>query len=186
VPYIKTDKSQLKRFTSTKDRLLSKIKQLECPRGSYFVTKMEEEVPQEALALYLTPNPRNLWRATLKGIGKLAQMVENDNRNANPQSEIMSEIQRNCSRKVYVTFDIDQKGPEILEKVDQALLGSDKKCRLILETRGGYHILVRPELVSPAVSKSWYRNLATMADVTGDAMIPVPGTYQGGFTPHFL
>lgn len=183
VPWIKSDKAQLKRFTSTKEKLLSKIRQLECPIGSY--AHREGAIPQEALALYLSPNPRDLWKATLKGIGKLALMVENDNKNANPHQELLSVIQQTKSRTVWVAFDIDSKEPLVEDRINAALDGCIS-CRLLLETRGGYHVLVRPELVPVTVKTSWHRTLAAMADVTGDAMIPIPGTYQGGFTPRFI
>jgi hypothetical protein len=183
VPWIKSDKSQLKRFTSTKEKLLTKIRQLECPIGAY--AYKEGPMPQESLALYISPNPRDLWRATVKGIGKLALMIEATNKNANPHQEIMSVIQQTKSRTIWVTFDIDEKTPAVLDRVDAAL-GGCKSCRRVLETRGGYHVLVEPSKVPASVKNTWHKNIATMADVTGDSLIPVPGTYQGGFTPHFI
>jgi hypothetical protein len=180
---LKNDKAQLKRFTSTKEKLLCKIKQLQCPAGSYMAGDIE--VPQEALALYISPNPRDLWKATLRSISQFAMLAEGEGRNSNPHQEVLSVIQRTKSKTHWVTFDIDEKGEEVLKKVDEAL-GGDMACRLVLETRGGYHVLVRPSLVPEGVRNSWHKKLAEMADVTGDAMIPMPGTYQGGFTPRFI
>lgn len=38
--------------------------------------------------------------------------------------------------------------------------------------------------------KDWYRIIqkayGDYVDQTGDNMIPIPGTYQGGFTPKFI
>jgi hypothetical protein len=45
---------------------------------------------------------------------------------------------------------------------------------------------VMPDKVPQSVRKTWHKNLSTLADVTGDSMIPVPGTYQGGWTPRFI
>jgi len=181
VPWIKSDKGQLRRNTSTKEKLWDKIAQLECKVGAF---KFDENpVPQESLALYISVNPRNLWQATVRSIGQLAKVLECNGKNSNPHQEVMSEIQRTSGNRKYITFDIDQKDDKILQNcIDYC----DGLCD-VLETRGGYHLHVHKDKVDLITDKkNWYKNIAACSDQSGDIMSPVGGTYHGGFTPRFI
>lgn len=183
IPWIKSDKGQLKRFLSNKERLKEKIQQLECPIGSY---KLDgESVPQEALAIYISPNPRCLRKATFGGIRKLLRLIENNNIGYNPHQEILSEIQRSASpNKKFIIFDLDWKDKEKLNKCIDIV---DGFCDVV-ETRGGYHLFVLRDLVDKISNKKWYMTLKKEMDidVTGDTMTPIVGCYQGGFIPNFI
>lgn len=181
----KRDKSQLKRFLTDKVRMLSKIKQLECELGSYTNNSENPEhiepIPQEALALYITPTPRDLRIATLDGLANLAKLYKDGSPTINPQAEIMSTIQRTRGRKMFVTFDVDTKDPAILKELSSIC----PEATTVIETRGGYHFIVRPELM-PKNSGQWHRQFAQYTDQSGDILCPVIGTYQGGHNPRII
>lgn len=182
VPWIKSDKGQLKRFVSDKERMYDKIAQLECKFGAY--TYHGNATPQESLALYMTPNPRDLERATLRSISALAKVIECKGKGSNPHQEVMSEIQRTQSNKnkKYITFDLDWKDEAKLQNHIDIV---DGLCDVI-ETRGGYHLHVHANKTDRIKTKLWHNELSKEADVSGDAMTPVVGTYQGGFMPNFI
>jgi hypothetical protein len=178
-PWIKADKNHIRRFTSTKERLVSKIKQLECPIGSYTMKGKgggEFVVPQESLVLYITPSPRDLWKATIQGAIDLMKVVQCQGKNSNPHQEILSTIQRTASKKRVVTFDVDEKSQNVLDRFTDVC----GKAVDVVETRGGYHFLVHPKEMPK--NEKWYQTLSEVSDVTGDALLPVPGTFQGGFS----
>lgn len=181
LPHIKTDKAQLKRFVSDKERLFQKIKQLEIERGWYF--QKEHVIPQECLALYITVNPRDMYKASINTLVKLAQSVRDQNVLMNPHQEALSEIQKTKSRTVYVDFDIDSKDEGMISAVLKTLKEHFSEYK-ILETRGGYHILVEPAKANK--KDKWYGELSSFSDQAGDIMIPVPGCVQGEFVPHFI
>ncbi len=194
IAHIKSDKAQLKRFTSDKGRLFNKIQQLETPLGTYLAKGVGTGMvaaPQESLALYITANPRDLEAATRSSIQKLQLLSWQPYNGYNPNSEVLSEIQKSKSRTVYVTFDFDLANKErigaIIRKVNGVI---NSTAYRILETRGGYHLLVEPSKVDKSYASMWYQNMQAILayyssdrDNIGDIMMPVPGTYQGGFTP---
>lgn len=185
LPHIKSDKAQLKRFVTDKERMFQKIKQLEIGAGWYM--QKDLIVPEEALALYITPNPRDMWKASINGMVKLAQCIRDKNMLMNPHQEIMSEIQKAKSRTCWIDFDIDESREEHLN----AIMDEMKDCVNMdavvwLKTRGGVHCLVNPDKVEQKFKNTFYQNLRKFADQTGDNMIPVPGCTQGMFVPHFI
>jgi len=182
---IKSNKAQLKRFTSVKKYLLNKIRQLECAIGNY---KQDDDqpIPQEALALYINPNPRDLERATKNALVKFAELITKPYNGYNPHQEVLSQIQQTCTRKIY--FDLDFDGVDTMSTLDQVeqLINSD--CYKVLKTRGGFHILIELAKIEKKYEKTWYHHLTTLGgcDIKGDNLIPVPGCTQGGFMPFFI
>lgn len=192
IPHIKSDKAQLKRGVSTKERLFQKIKQLEIEIGNYY--QKDTAIPQEALALYITPNPREMWKATFNSLIKLSQCIRDTNILVNPQAEVMSEIQRTKGTTHFVDFDIDEKEYGVEGTILYTINGIKNSdivnwnAVTVLRTRGGAHLLVEVKKVEQKYKSSFYKKLSSWAgvDQTGDQMIPVPGCYQGGFVPYFL
>lgn len=182
--HIKSDKAQLRRFVTDKSRMFQKIKQLEVEEGWYM--QKQTPVPEQALALYINPNPRDMFKATINTMVKLAKSIRDQNVAMNPHQEALSEIQKSKSRSCWVDFDIDTKDIDIVSEAFSHVREMFNDDYHILETRGGYHILVNPSKVKDIYKNKWYQTLNKFADQTGDNMIPVPGSTQGNFIPHFI
>lgn len=183
--HIKSDKSQLKRFTTTKERLIEKLKQLEIPLGLY--KQDENPIPNHAIACYITANPRCNKKALQLMMKKgLDLMIANDNR-FNLHQEAMSCIQKSKSYTFVLDFDIDI-DKELFKELDienKVLQYVNTEAISWLETRGGFHLLIKPELVNKEFSKTFYNNIVKnipyIDKVSDHNLIPIPGTYQGGF-----
>jgi hypothetical protein len=182
---IKSDKQQLKRFTSRKEDLYRKIRQLECPLGAY--TQNDTPIPQEALAIYIMPNPRSLYDALFNSLTALAKLIQQQRKGANPHQEVLNQIQQSKGRSCYVDFDFDYKDDNFGEELKAniyARVGQTATVKFI-ETRGGFHALVDPATVEEAFKKRWHQSIMELphVDQSGDQLIPIPGCTQGGFTP---
>ena len=191
-PHIRSDKIQVKRFTSNKERLYEKIAQLECSEGTYY--QREHPIPQEGLAIYITSNPRDMERASKNGLIRLANLITQPYNGYNPQQEMMSEIQKAGGIKYYVDFDFDNttKLPEeeYLTYVTEQLGGRiNPECVYLLQTRGGVHVLIDLGKVDSYYNKTWYNSIKSIKgcdQVSSDNMIPIPGCTQGGFVPKLI
>ena len=185
--HISSDKAQLKRFTATKDWLYHKIKQLEIEEGCY--KQKQNIVPQEALALYINPNPRSQMKAAKASLKKLADLITREYNGYNVHQEIMSELQKAVSRKIWIDFDFDTKDTEkVILEVAKIF---KKESYEILQTRGGLHILVNSErlrMEDNNTNTNWYHQMISIdgCDRSDDNMIPIPGCTQGNFVPYFV
>lgn len=183
---INTKTVPLKRFTSTKKHMLQSIRQLECELGSY--TKDGMPVEPTSLALYITTNPRCLKKATYSLLVEVANNLKNNSTTFNPMSDVLTCINRSKSRAIFVTFDIDNKD-NFEDKIEFICKTVGPDAVVVIETRGGYHVLIKPAHVF-SDHKNWYQIIDYYlsdkgADQIGDLLSPVPGTFQGDFEVQF-
>lgn len=174
-------KVRLQHFLSTREQLYEKVKQLEVPLEAYRLK--DGPAPPASLALYLNPNPRDLIQASYEGIIKLTERLRYQHQNFDPQAEIMSCIQRSQGRKLYLDFDIDDKDFDLGQL--SGLINLDAID--VIETRGGYHVVVHLNRVAEVYQKTFYQSIIQLnVDRAGDQLLPVPGCTQGGFMPRFI
>ncbi|WP_153394475.1 tunnelling fold family protein [Chryseobacterium vaccae] len=192
---LKADKAQLKRFTATKEMLLHKIRQLELPLGLYESGGVG--VSQDNLAVYITPNPRDLHKASLLLMREISErLIRNDNA-INPHTLSLNLIQTSTSRKVFFDLDIDFRTGDHQKVIDQFradienVINAD--CLTFIKTYGGLHCLIKTEAIGKEYQKSWYQKVSQLTcdhyEVTmnGDNVLPIAGCIQGiEFSPYFL
>ena len=177
----------LERFCCSKKNMLVKILRLNAPYG-YYTDHENVPLPDEALALYITINPRNLRKAALGIIHELADSIANVKDVINPLKVCHTSIHRAKGKTRYVIFDIDfeedEDPKEVLSETTKILTQTvGAQNYKIVQTKGGCHVLLPPEKIDKV--KNWYQylNSMLMPDQTGDILTPVPGCNQGGFTP---
>jgi hypothetical protein len=186
VKHISSDKAQLKRFVSNKDRMFNKIKQLEVEVGQYYQYRNNSkvEIPQEALALYINPNPRSMKKAIIPSITNLLKIYDTATEGYNIIQEVLSQVQKSVGTKFFynVDFDVDKSR---FKEINEIVSNLELKGTWV-ETRGGYHYLV--DLKNNILNNKWYQELSLIdgIELLSDSMLPVPGTYQGGFTPKII
>lgn len=181
------DHNQLARFLARKSQIKEKIRRLECPLGSF--TRDGVPAPQECLVLYIGLNPRSLARANRNLLVELAKRVADGQTGFNPVTLAHTEVHKAVGQKTFLTFDYDSISEAELPQYTSTIktILPDGSYRLLI-TRGGFHLIVELAKVK-GLKTNWYKDLAEHpnCDVKGtECLTPVPGCYQGGFTPHFV
>lgn len=192
---LKADKAQLKRFTSTKERLLQKIKQLELPFGLY--ESGNATVSQDNLAIYITPNPRDLHKASLFLLKEISEKLIRNDSAIHPHTLALNLIQTTTSRKIFFDLDIDFKiehHQQAIEKFKSDISDCiNADCLTFIKTNGGLHCLINLQNIETEYQKTWHQKVSQLTcneyEVTmnGDNVLPIVGCIQGiDFSPYFL
>lgn len=173
-------------------------------------TRNGSEIPHHCLVTYFNVHPSSTIDAYT---GFKAQLDHHFNetfnaiRNGNgtnyepflrSRTHLMNHIQKSKSRRIYIDIDVDCDEPvlshEALNHVTLGLFESDIH-HMIVETQGGYHVLVNREELN-AYNKSGEHKIKLHEYITEankmvrlhggevvfnkNAMVPLPGTYQAG------
>ena len=195
---LKADRAQLKRGVCNKKDLISKFRKLEVALGLYDCDGVP--INQESLAMYITPNPRDMHKAGLKTISELTRFLIEDRKIFNPEAVALNMVQVTGVKK-YFDFDVDFKegkrcSYETLLKWIRGKVNPEAVAGNIVVTRGGFHILVELDKISEEYKKSWYNNFmqaeSDSFELTNNSknndcgLIPVPGCTQSDFIPRLM
>lgn len=152
------------------------------------IAELSADKAQLKRGVYITVNPRDMKKATANTLIALATSMRDQTGDMNPHAESLSQIQKAKGRTCYIDFDIDEHDETRLAEIRNEIRGYvNEDAITLVRTRGGLHCLIDPQKVQPEYKKSFFQKIAAIPEIdqTGDQLIPVPGCYQGGFTPHF-
>lgn len=135
--HIRSDKQQIARFVCNKERLVRRVRQLECALGAY-KTKEGLPVPQEAMAVYISVNPRSHLIGAKNALKRIADLITQEYSNYRLDHEVLSCIQEACSRKIFMDIDFD--GVPIEQTIGEVKKHINLDCVSVLKTRGGAFI----------------------------------------------
>ena len=114
----------------------------------------------------------------------LDKVMDENSINYNPKAIALNEIQKAKGKTHYLNFDFD--GVNV-EDIGEILINRDSY--IILQTRGGFHLLINPDKIEKQYMKNWYKNITNLKGCDGLKtydLIPIVGCNQGGFVPKFI
>jgi hypothetical protein len=158
----------------------------------------EPDIPIEAVATYCSVNPRDLYAAgaaTVQAATSAVLTHRTFDTVAVLDKTFLSEAQKHQHRR-FIVVDLDCK--DYFAEVSADLASHHITPKFIIETRGGYHIVIDKEQVTGGAGKFVYTQLAkrtfvnadgqtkSLVDVLSNPFSPIPGTVQGGFPVRIL
>lgn len=182
---------QLKRIVCRKDQIFRKIKSAE-QLTFYYKDKEgnEKVIPQDSLCVYISINPRDNKKAVNKLQKDLIDIVYSDKYDINLINKTYSHIQSSRGTHHFLCHDFDIENREELLKVIKKKNIINLDCLHLIYTRGGVHITVKKEDINWKLYPKWFTNLRKLDGYdripTSEDLTPIPGTYQGGFTPQLI
>ena len=191
---LKSDKCQLKRGTTTKERMLRDFKKLETIVGTYTLDDLV--INQDSLVLYITPNPRDMHKAALNTAKTIVSDMAQGKRLKSPTAMALNEIQTAGVKKFFnIDIDLTEEGKEMdrqdLIDIIKTYATLNEDAMHFVHTRGGFHLLVELAKVEEQYKKTWYQYFNGWktpqfeVDMSnGDGMLPVCGCVQSDFVPY--
>ena len=136
----------------------------------------------ESLVCYLSPEPRDIEQAGKQICASfILKSTEQDFR---IPSQYLSECQKHPYEKRILDIDVDNK--EKYSLVMEAIQVAKVIPKFVIESRGGYHILCydlgkhQNAMLHEAMKK------IGDVDMLKNALIPIPGTFQGGIKVNWV
>ncbi len=171
-----------------------KILEFCVPRGAY-CDKNGRAIPEHAFTIYMTENPRDMKKASVSVISKLAEKLYM-NHDTNLHEFVLSEIHKSPSKKTFMDFDIDPKDDDdLMEMFDDVKSCLGESETINVATKTGMHVMLNKETLDPKIKHSFYQHIQQLnysgkykgdIEILSDGMIPIPGTSQGGGCPFII
>jgi len=198
-----------KRLVSTNSwrSFLRTIRKFETNEGSYTTTKTGANIPAKALVVYLNINPSDALKAYRDFTHKMNEYMfeisqialkKRDSSNImakvrKQQSLLMNSYQKAPGKKTWLDFDfdIDKRFYPSMQIIAKNVKERNGRA-YIIDTKSGFHLLVSKDTefsidFNPTSIVKLSTELAYKLEIEYDeiilnknAMIPLPGTYQGG------
>lgn len=162
---------------------------------SNFYTPSGHNIPLNTVTCYININPSSMIKAyhhlTQKMDNALYELVHNDNEDKyidflKLQNNLNTEVQKAKSRRVWIDIDFDVDNIEPVHYFLNCLGKYDERI-VKIKTHSGYHVMLRKDYL-----KEQKPNLGELVNevkrvyetkeviINSNAMIPLPGTFQGG------
>lgn len=188
---LKCDKNCVKRVTAKKKDIIQKIEQMEVGIGVY--TYEEKAIPEETLALYISPNPRSFHLGGVATLKQLVSELAEGRIKKNPHTTALNHIQTSSENKVYFDVDVDFLKSDDLESFKTAISDFiNLDCCTFIQTRGGYHVLVKLAQIKAEFQKRWYQGFSGLKFggvaimMNSDGLIPIVGCRQSDYMPKLV
>ncbi len=160
-----------------------------------------EDVPKEAMSVYIVFNPRNQIMALKNFYSDVITDYMNDNITNIPlnfQSKYVSYLHKQKGEKLFIEIDVDTKDTILLKKfIEKAGNEVIENVHFIVETKNGYHFVYKTDKLPKNLYKvvndnEFHYNTITRDNkpirqpyfsIRSDVCFPLPGTYQAGNFP---
>lgn len=154
---------------------------------SDYYTSNGFNIPLNTVTVYININPSSMKKAAAKLTSEVvSKLIENDNEwFIKLQSKLNTEVQKAKSRRELIDIDFDVDSYESVEYFLTKIKGTP------IKTHSGYHVLINKkdledinlgEVISYIQQK--YDNKEII--INSNAMIPIPGTFQGNKKVSFV